>query len=367
MVAALVTTPTSRCTTLLPVLLLAGALLGACSNPSEVDDRPQTLYVEAFLSPGVDPEVRLQETIPPERFYEGLAAPVSDADVILRADDLSVSLSEQLGAAGTYGVSHDMMPIEVGRTYHLTATHGERQLKAHTTVPTLAPVTRVDGDTLSFRQIFSDAFGNLLHPGQFFWDRSPTAAGYVIIVEAEWVSALGAEAEPLTADLDSVIARRQRLEGLVNEDSLIVLDRSIEELESFFRRNISLEGPDGQTAQWLRDDDQEDWDEITEEADSRGEFWRDRRDLLWSRVIDYWIPADSLRSDFWWWGVRFTGDYRITLQTVDSNYFDYYTTAFNGQSGADGDAGPIFHTEGGFGVFGSYSADSFTIFARRED
>ena len=82
---------------------------------------------------------------------------------------------------------------------------------------------------------------------------------------------------------------------------------------------------------------------------------------------DYWIPADTLRSDFWWWGVRFTGDYRITLQSVDSNYFDYYTTLFNGRSGADGDAGPIFHTEGGLGVFGSYSADSFTIFARRED
>ncbi len=97
-------------------------------------------------------------------------------------------------------------------------------------------------------------------------------------------------------------------------------------------------------------------------------MWRDRGDVVyWGRVVDYWIPADTLRSDFWWFGVRFTGDYRITLQAADSNYFDYYTTAFNGQSGADGDAGPIFHTEGGFGVFGSYSADSFTIFARRED
>ena len=76
---------------------------------------------------------------------------------------------------------------------------------------------------------------------------------------------------------------------------------------------------------------------------------------------------DTLRSDFLWWGVRFTGDYRITLQAADTNYFDYYTTAFNGLSGADGDAGPIFRTEGGLGVFGSYNAESFTVFARRDD
>lgn len=348
-------------------LLLAGVLTSACSNPSEVEDRPQTLFVQAFLSPGVDPEIRLRETSAPERFYEGLEAPVSGADVALRTDDRTVVLSESVGEAGTYGVPHAVMPIEEGRTYYLTATHGERQLRAHTTVPERAPVTRVEGDTITYRQIYANAFGDLLHPGQFFWDRSPSAAGYVIIVEAEWVSTLGPGAEPLTADLDTVIARRQSLEGLVSEDSLLVLDQRIRELEAYFEQNISLQGPDGQTAQWLRDREQEDWDEVEAETDSRGEFWRQRRDLLWDRVHDYWIPADTLRSDFWWWGVRFTGDYRITLQSVDSNYFDYYTTLFNGRSGADGDAGPIFHTEGGLGVFGSYSADSFTIFARRED
>jgi len=350
------------------ILLLLILLHGACSKPSEVEDQPQTLYVEAFLSPGVDAEIRLQETIPPERYYEGLTIPVSNAHVTLRADDHSVTLSEQGSEAGTYNVSHNIMPIEEGQTYHLTATHGERQLRAHTTVPLRAKVTRVDGDTLGYLQRYADAFGDLLHPGQFFWDRSPSAAGYVIIVEAEWVSTLGAEAEPLTADLDSVIARRQRLDGLVSEDSLVVLDRRIGELEAYFARHISLEGPDGRTAQWLRDRDQQDWDQIAEEANSRGEFWRHQRDeLYWGRVVDYWIPADSLRSDFWWFGVRFTGDYRITLQAADTNYFDYYTTAFNGQSGADGDGGPIFHVDGGLGVFGSYSAESFTLFARRQD
>ena len=343
-------------------------LIVGCSSPSSTQSQQQTLYVQGFLSPGTDPIIFLQETIPPQRFYEGLEAPVSDADVTLRSDDLTVYLAETSDASGQYSVSHDLMPIEEGRTYHLTATHGDRQLTAHTTVPTHATVTRIEGDTLSYFQRYADSFGDLLHPGQFFWDRSPDAAGYVIIVEADWVASLGTDAEPLTADLDSVIARRNRLDGIVSPDSLVVLDRRIQQLEDFFRRNISLQGPDAQTAQWLRDREQEEWDEITEKADSRGEFWRKRREnLYWGRVIDYWMPADTLRSDFWWFGVRFTGDYRITLQAADSNYFDYYTTAFNGQSGADGDNGPIFHTQGGLGVFGSYSAEDFTVFTRRED
>lgn len=353
---------------ILPAVAVATALLAACSTPSELDDRPQTLIVQAFLTPGDDATIRLTETIPPEQYYEGLESPVSGAEVTLHTDQQTATLSESADQAGTYAVSHDVLPIETGRTYHLTATHGERQLRAHTTVPTRAPVTRIEGDTITYRQEFADSFGELFHPGQFFWDRSPDAAGYVIIVEAEWVSSLGVGVEPLTADLDSVIARRERLEGVVSDDSLVVLDRRIEALEDFFVRNVSREGPNGQTAQWLRDRQQEDWDEIAEKADSRGEFWRKQRDeLYWGRVIDYWIPADSLRSDFWWLGVRFTGDYRITLQAADSNYFDYYTTAFNGQSGADGDAGPIFHTEGGLGVFGSYNADGFTIVSRRQD
>ena len=65
--------------------------------------------------------------------------------------------------------------------------------------------------------------------------------------------------------------------------------------------------------------------------------------------------------------MRFEGEYRVRLQTADLNYFDYFTTAFNGQSGADGDKGPVFHVEGGTGVFGSYVEDSFRLLARRDD
>ena len=43
----------------------------------------------------------------------------------------------------------------------------------------------------------------------------------------------------------------------------------------------------------------------TEEEWSEGKKWRERLDnLFFARKIDYWIPADSTRSDFWWLGVR---------------------------------------------------------------
>lgn len=344
------------------------AILAGCSSPGRVEEAEQTLFVQAYLTPGIDPEVRLLQTVPAQRYYAGREEPVSAAEVLLRADGSTALLQEEAGTPGTYRVSRDLMPVEEGRTYHLQATAGDRQLRARTTVPLRAEVTRVEGDTITYQQLYSDLFGGLLHPGQFFWRRSPNAAGYIIIVEAEWVSSLQVTAEPLTADLDTLVARRDRLAGQVVADSLLALDRQIEGLTGFFARHISLTGPDGRTAQWLRDREQQDWDEIAGKDWTPGRAWRERRnELYWGRVIDYWIPADSLRSDYWWWGVRFTGDYRVTLQAADTNYFDYFATAFNGRSGADGDPGPVFHTEGGLGVFGSYAADSFSIFARRGD
>lgn len=350
----------------LPWLLVP---LAACSTPNEVDDPPQTLYVQAFLSPGTDPEVRLRELIAPDRYYAGYTAAVSGADVVLATDDRTAALAQRAGEPGTYWVSHDAMPVVSGRTYRLTATAGDRQLTARTTVPFPARITRIVGDTITYLQEYADSFGELLHPGEFYWDRSPNAAGYVILVEAEWVSTLDPGADTLTADLDTLIARRERLEGAVSADSLEVLDRQIEGLVDFFARNVSLVGADGRTAQWLRQRESEDWVDLDEDTtNTAGETWRKKRDeLYWSRVIDYWIPVDTLRSDFWWWGVRFTGDYRVALQAADTNYFDYYSTAFNGQSGADGDNGPIFHVEGGLGVFGSYAAQEFPVFSQRRD
>ena len=340
-----------------------------CSSPSEVESPEQMLYVQAYLTPGQDPEVQVLETVPSHEFYDGLDRFVSDAEVVIRTTDRTVSLSEDPQRTGTYTADHDVLPVVEGQTYYLQVTEGERQLRAHTTVPHRAEVTRVVGDTIVYRQIYGDLFGDLVHPGEFFWNRSPDAAGYVIIVEAVDVHSLPETAEPLTADLDSLIALRDRAVGTgVGADSLAVLARKVRALESYFSENISLVSPNGDTIPFLRDWEQENWDEIEEEDWTEGRKWRERRDeLYWSRVIDCWAPADSTHSDFWWAGVRFAGTYRVTLQAADTNYFDYTTTAFNGNSGADSDEGPIFHVEGGVGVFGSYAEDSFLVVSVRGD
>ena len=341
-------------------------LLNGCSKPSEVEDLEQVLIVQSYLVPGQETEVKLRQTLPPERYYDGLEDTVSRATVEIAVNDENFVLSEEPNGSGIYRLAADIMPVVSGETYHLKVTHEGSQVRASTTVPFKAEVTEVTADTIIYFQRYGNLFGDLIHPGEFHWTRSETAAGYIIIVEAVEVRSLGDWALPLTGDLDTLIVRRQRLEGEVSEDSLKVLDRQIGELRSFFEENASLVRDDGDTVRWLRDRDQEDWDEIDTKDWSEGKKWREKMDeLFFGRVVDFWVPADTLRSDFWWLGVRFEGEYKLTLQAADQNYFDYYTTAFNGQSGNDGDKGPVFHVDGGLGVFGSYAEESFRIIALR--
>ena len=345
-------------------LLCLLAASSGCSNPSEIADPQQTLIVQAFLTPDSDPEIELRQSLPPERFYEGREDTVRGAEVTVSSENVSVLLDESLDRPGTYRAAADLLPIEEGETYQLEVRHEGRLLTAQTTVPEKARVSKILGDTITYFQLFGDLFGDLVHPGEFFWEPSPTAAGYVVIVEAVDVMTLPITAEPITGDLDSLIALRARLEDRVGADSLEVLDREIQGLRNFLSDGISLLREDGDTIRWLRDREQEDWDKIKRKDWSEGRKWRKRREELYAnRVIDYWIPADSTRSDFWWLGVRFEGEYQVILQAADRNYFDYFQTSFNGLSGADSDTGPIFHVEGGTGVFGSYAADRFRVHA----
>lgn len=356
---------TTRYLFALASLLLA--LYWECSSPSEVEEPEQTIIVQAFLAPGQDTAVKLRQTLPPERFYDGLEDTLASATVEISTGGETFVLSEDPGERGTYRIARDVMPVVSGQTYQLRVSSGDRQARASTEVPFAAEITEFTADTIIYYQFYGSLFGDLLHPGEWRWNRSENAAGYVIIVEAVDVRSLGEWALPLTADLDTLIARRERLEGRVSQDSLKNLDRQIEELRRFFAENISMVDSQGDTLRWLRDRDQEDWDEIElKEKWTEGRKWRERMDeLFWGRAVDYWVPADTLRADYWWLGVRFEGEYQVRVQAADRNYVDYYTTAFNGQSGADGDRGPIFRVDGGVGVFGSYAEDSFRIQAVR--
>ena len=352
-------------------LALAATVFIACSTPDEIEDPGQIIVVQAFLTPGQDARIELSQTLPPDRYYEGHQDPLRAARVVVSTDDVTVILDEDGTQPGTYAASKDLLPVTEGETYHLEVTHDDRLVRASTTVPLRATVTQIEpgrGDTITYFQPFGDIFGDLNHPGQLFWNKSADAAGYVVIVEAVGISSLPVTADILTVELDSLIVRRARLDAVASSDSLEKLDREIDALRQYFESNISRVSDDGDTILYLRDREEEDWAKQERKDWSEGRLWRERRaDLYGARVIDYWIPADSTRSDFWWLGVRFEGEYDVTLQSADRNYFDYYTTIFNGNSGADADRGPLFHVDGGTGVFGSYSQDSFRVFARRGD
>ncbi|MEW6750247.1 MAG: DUF4249 family protein [Candidatus Latescibacterota bacterium] len=351
------------------VALLAGLSLGwGCSSPSQVEDPEQKLVVQAYLVPGQDTEVRMRHMLPPGRYYDGLEDTVRGARVQIAVDGATFVLSERADEPGTYAVPSRVMEVVSGGTYALTVTDGDRQARASTVVPFPVEITQVTADTIVYYQQYGDSYGELMHPGEFRWTRSPNAAGYVVIVESPEVRSLSEPALPLTADLDTLLAWRQRAAGMVGQDSLDALDRRIAALRAYFEANVSLLRPNGEEVRWLRDRDQEDWDKIDGKDWSEGKRWRERMDkLFFGRSIDFWVPADTLRSDYWWLGVRFEGEYRVTVQAADRNYMDYYQTSFNGQSGNDGDKGPVFHVENGFGVFGSYAADSFGLQSVRGD
>ena len=352
----------------LPIFLALACLAAAagCSNPGGIDDPPQVLFVESFLTPGSDVEVRLRQTLPPERFWEGREEIVSGAEVAVGTEAARVVLEERTDTPGTYAAAAGLLPVVEGETYRLEVRHEDRLLRAQTTVPGKATVSSGLEDTITYLQRFGARFGDLNHPGEFSWEPSPAAAGYIVVVEALEVRSLPVSAEPLTADLDSLIALRERLSGTVDADSLAAMDREIRILRDFLRENISMVRNDGSGMRWLRDREQEDWNEIDRMDWSEGRKWRrKRRELYQNRVFDYWVPADSTHSDFWWLGVRFEGEYEVALHAADRNYLDYFRTVLNGVSGADSDTGPIFHIEGGAGVFGSYAADRFRLYAEK--
>jgi hypothetical protein len=351
-----------------PYLLFLALLTLSCSNPTEVENPPSTLLVQSYLTPGADPQVVLRQTLPPGQFYDGREEPVRGAQVEIAADGQRFSLAEDPATPGLYQASAAQLPIETGRTYQLQVRYQQHQLQASTTVPDPVRITEVSADSLVYQQLFGDLFGDLVHPGEFRWIKPANTAGYVVRIEALQVRNLPITAEPLTGDLDTLLARRERLQGQVGADSLAALDQRIDSLRSYFSEHISLVQPGGDTLRWLRDRQQEDWDKIEGKDWTEGKKWRERRQLLnENNVVDYWIPADTLRGDYWWLGLRFEGEYQVVLHAADQNYFDYFTTAFNGFSGDDGDKGPLFHVDGGIGLFGSYTQDRFRVQVYRGD
>jgi hypothetical protein len=153
----------------LTLSLLLPAIFLACSKPNEVENPQQTVVVEAYLTPGRDPLVKLRNTLPPEQFFEGLEDTLTEAEVRILVEDQTFVLSEVPPGSGLYTISSTTLPIESGKTYTLEVDSPDsRPVRAQTIVPFTAEVTAVVGDTITYQQSFSEGFGRLQHPGEFF-------------------------------------------------------------------------------------------------------------------------------------------------------------------------------------------------------
>ena len=149
----------SYCTSLLTLLLCAWC---GCSKPNEIEDPEQKLIVQAYLVPGKDAQIALRRTLLPGHYYEGLEDTVSGATVEISVDDQKFVLSEDPLQPGTYTIAGDIMPVEFGATYHLTATFEVWQVRASTTVPFKSEITAVSADTITYFQYYGDLFGDLV-------------------------------------------------------------------------------------------------------------------------------------------------------------------------------------------------------------
>ena len=266
----------------LPVLIALGWLSAAagCSNPGGIEDPQQVLYVESFLTPGS--ASRSCCARPCRRSGSGKAARRSSAEP---RSPSAATMSGSFSRKGPTRPAPTPSPPDCCRSSRgrpIAWRCGTRNACCGRKRPSRGKrgCPGSLGDTITYLQGFGDRFGDLNHPGEFSWEPSPTAAGYIIVIETLEVRSLPVTAEPLTADLDSLVALRGRLDGQVDADSLAALDREIRRPRDFLGGNISMVRGDGSGIRWLRDREQEDWDEIDREDWSEGrKLRRKRREL----------------------------------------------------------------------------------------
>jgi hypothetical protein len=84
------------------------------------------------------------------------------------------------------------------------------------------------------------------------------------------------------------------------------------------------------------------------------------------------ISSTDARLTLPWLAIFFTGRYRLEIYSIDQNWFDLLLSVpeFSGGPGFGGNAGdnfevPLFHVDGGIGLFGSASVDSVGFFVER--
>ena len=140
---------------------LCALLWGACSSPNEIENPAQNILVIAYLVPGQDAQVKLRQTLPPERYYDGLEDTLFNARVEISTQGEVYALQPIGQERGLYSIEHALMPVVEGQRYQLLVEHDGRLARAETTVPFASQVTEVkthtgDGENIVYNQQFGD-------------------------------------------------------------------------------------------------------------------------------------------------------------------------------------------------------------------
>jgi len=310
-------------------LLVAVALaLTSCSTDRDPGDlyapgEVGVLVVDARLLVGrpLGP-IYLRQTLAPGEPYTPEKAAVSDAQIFLTTGPGSSNLIAAYLESPTTPGRYEPIPankdfrVQPNTTYLLTVEAGDRRAEASTTTPGEFDVydwALVEERTLELRRMLAtyEAAGDSVYQ-----DPANQLVYLDGLLEARFTSS-GASAFQV---------------GLLSLDpgSEFVIDPSIfdeEELEDLGRASYS--------------------------------------------------PALEAADDFIrmpWFAIFFAGRYKVYLYAVDRNWYDLVRTSRDlggGPGGIGGNAGddferPIFHIEGGIGLFGSAAVDSigFTILPR---
>jgi hypothetical protein len=302
------------------LLLLAGCSTerspGEFYAPTDVG----TLVVQGLLF--VDqpmPSVRLSRTVAPDVIFDPVAAAVSGADVeIARGDGVVFDYREDARRPGTYRPLDVSTPVHPGTRYHLQVRTGE-------------------GEALSAETVTPPSF---------------TVTEWVVLDEAtlDVVRRLRTFAELGDDVYDAPENQLVYQEGLL-EARLATDDDRVFQVGLF---SLDPNSPLVIDADFLSDEDLAD---LQRQSSSPA----------------FTAPDSRIRLP--WFSIFFAGDYKIRIHSVDENWYDLNRSAPElgggvgfGNNAGDGFERPIFHVEGGIGLFGSAAVDSigFTILSADE-
>ena len=296
--------------------LLAGLIVGCSADrkPGELYGPAEigTLVIDALLI--VDqpmPVVYVRETIPPGQRYTSENYGVSDAQVEIREADTVYRYRADLSSPGRYLPPQDPPMITPETRYDLTVQVGEKLATATTTTP-----------------------GRMLIRQSVLLDET------TFQVQREMKTFADGEDDVYIAPENQVNYLDGLLEAWFDPLEVKAYQVGIFSLDPDSERVLDVD--------WL---DEEDYEDL-ERQESSPPF-----------------EAKDGKLRLPWFAIYFGGRHLIRIYALDDNWFDFVRSSpdemdgggFGGLAGENFER-PIFHLEGGIGLFGSASVDSLGFF-----